>query len=73
MNLGTVGDILEDRERERIGPLENHANALPKLPEIDISGIDRLAVKQNISGHSHLRDDFVHSVDNTQECRLTTS
>ena len=70
VNFRAVGDVFEDGKRKRIGPLKNHADAFAQLPQIDIAGIDRFAVEQDVSRDLHVRDDLVHPVDDAQQRRF---
>ena len=45
-----VGDVLEDRLRERIGLLEHHADAGAQLHHVDAGLVDVLAVELDLAG-----------------------
>ena len=68
-----VGDVLEDRLRERVGLLEDHADARAQLDHVDARVVDVLAVEPDLAGDATDRDRVVHPVDAAQEGRLAAA
>ena len=60
-----VRDIVEDRFRERIGALEDHADAAAELG--DVLREDVLAVEQDFAFEARVAHGFVHAVEGAQE------
>ena len=65
-----VGDVLEDRLRERIRLLEHHADAAPQVDDVDGRGVDVLAVDMDGAFDPCAWHDVVHPVQRPQERRL---
>ena len=68
-----VGDVLEDRLRERVGLLEHHADAGAQLDHVDARVVDVHAVELDRAGDPRDRDGVVHPVDAAQEGRLAAA
>ena len=63
MNTGAVGDVVEDRFRERVRLLEHHADASAEQHRIDRSVVDVLAVDLDLALDAAAFDGVVHPVD----------
>ena len=69
----TVGDVLVDGFGERIGLLEDHADARPELHGVDPRRIDIHAVEIDLAGDAAALDGVVHPVQAAQERRLAAT
>ena len=70
VDAGAVGDVVVDRLRERVRLLKHHADARPKLDDIEHAVVDVLTVKRDLAGHPADVDRVVHPVQAPQERRL---
>jgi hypothetical protein len=73
VNARTVGHVLVDRLRKRIGFLEHHADARPQLGGILALVMDVTAVEQDRSGDTRSRNRLVHAVQAAQVGRLAAA
>lgn len=62
--------VFVDRNRQRIGPLENHAHGLAELAERNARVVDVLAEHGNLAGRGHVPVTLVDPVEAPQERRL---
>ncbi len=69
----TVGDVLEDRLRERVRLLEHHSDAGAKLDDVHRSGVDVLPFELDRAGHPRRRNRVVHAVEAAQERRFAAA
>jgi hypothetical protein len=56
------GDVVEDRFRERIRLLENHADPAAQIDHIDVRAVDSLAIEQDLARVMRPLDQVVHPV-----------
>ena len=68
-----VGDVLEDRLRERVRLLEHHADAPPQGDDVDARRVDVLAVDEDRAFDPGARDDVVHPVQRPEERGLAAA
>src|ERR1035437_7403405 len=68
-----VGDVLEDRHRERVGALEDHANAASQLDDAHVRVHHVLAVEAAPALDAGAGDQVVHAVEAAQERRLAAA
>jgi hypothetical protein len=61
---------LEDRLGKRIGPLEDHADAMPDDDRVGIGRVDILSVKHNGTFDARTGRQVVHPVERAQKRRL---
>jgi hypothetical protein len=67
-------DIVADRHRrERVRPLEHHADGAAHLHRVDLRRVDVLAVEQHGAVHPRPGDDLVHPVQRAQHRRLAAA
>src|SRR5690606_22867278 len=64
------GDVLIDRLGERVGLLEDHADAAPDLDRVDTLGVEAHAVVSYLPADPHGLDQVVHAVDRAQQGAL---
>ena len=64
-------DILPDRHRERVWPLEHHADATPQGHELDPGGVNAGAVEEDLALVPVLADLVVHPVEGAEEGGFT--
>jgi hypothetical protein len=60
-----IGDVVEDREREGVGTLEDHADALAEFENTQT--VDVAAVEQNRALDAGSVHEFVHPVEAAQQ------
>jgi hypothetical protein len=68
-----VRDVVVDRLRERIRPLEDHADPLPHLDGVDAAAVQVLAVVEDGSPDLRPWDDVVHPVQAADERALSAA
>src|SRR4029450_9095893 len=68
-----VRDVVVDRLRERIRPLEDHADPLPHLDRVDAAAVEVLAVVEDGSLDLRPWDDVVHPVQAADERALSAA
>ena len=68
-----VGDVLEDRHRERHRLLEHHADLAAQAVHRVLRIEDVLAVQQHLAGRGHLRVERIDAVEHAQQRRLATA
>src|SRR5664280_1575008 len=69
----TVGDVLVDGHRERVGALEDETDAAPHLDRLHVRCVDVLAVEQDAPANPRRRDQVVHPVEAAQDRRLAAA
>jgi hypothetical protein len=67
VNAQAVGDIVEDREGERIRSLEDHANPPTKQGQAGGGAENIYAIQQHPTGDAHAFDEIVHSIETAKE------
>jgi len=65
--------VVEDRLRERVGLLEDHADAAPQLDRVDRRVVDRDPIDQHASLDADAADVVVHPVEAAEERRLAAA
>ena len=73
MNARAVRHVLEHRLRERVGLLEDHADARAQLHHIEVRIVDVGVVDLDLARHAAARNGVVHPVDAAQERRLAAA
>src|SRR3954452_17646603 len=73
VDLGTVGDIVVDRLRERVGFLEHHADPSPELDHVDVGRVDVATVEPDVALGAAALDRVVHAVEAAQEGGLAAA
>src|SRR5215217_4911293 len=68
-----VGDVLEDRLRERVGLLEDHPDLGAQDHRVDRLGVHVVAVDLDLPLDAGAGDGVVHAVDAAQEGRLAAA
>jgi hypothetical protein len=68
-----VGDVLEDRLRERVRLLEHHADFAAQQHRIDARAVDVPPVHDRGADDARARDDVVHPVQRPQERALAAA
>src|ERR1700687_1365279 len=72
-HVGTVGDIVEDRFREGVRPLEQHADLAAQVDDVGVGRQDVVAVDQHLAGGAGGRNRVIHPVEHPQKGRLATA
>ena len=67
------GDVVADRARERIGLLEDHADAPPHLDRIDAGRVEVGAEEANRALDARPGHEVVHAVERAQDRRLAAA
>src|SRR5262249_10113438 len=62
-----------DRLRERVRPLEHHADPPSDRDRVDAGTVNRIAVELDLAGDLAARDQLVHPVQGPQERRLAAA
>src|SRR5215210_393444 len=70
---GAEGDVVPDRLRERVWPLEDHSDPAPQLDRVDARGVDVGAVVEDLALRARAWHEVVHPVDGPQERRLAAA
>src|SRR5690606_27843855 len=70
---GAVGDVVVDRFGERVGLLEDHADAAADLDGVDAGVVDVLAVVGDGALDAGAGDEVVHAVERAQEGGLAAA
>ncbi len=73
MRLVTEQHVVADRDRQRIGPLEHHADLLAHLHQLDAGAVDVLAHDPDRALDAHVVDALVDAIDAAQERRLAAA
>ena len=74
LELQAGGDVVVDRHRrERVGPLEHHADRAADVDRVDAGAVDVVAVEQDLALHVRAGDDLVHAVERAQEGGLAAA
>ena len=68
-----VGDVVEDRFREGVRLLEDHADAAPKIDDVDRRRVDVAAVDGDRALDPRAGHDVVHPVERAEEGRLAAA
>ena len=68
-----VGYVIENGLRERIGFLEDHADALAHFHRVNDGRIKIKTLEQDSARHAGRGDQFVHAVETAQESALTAA
>ena len=71
IHLHAVGDVVEDRLGERIGPLKHHAHAAAQLGDVQLQHV--LAVQQHLAFVARALDGLVDAVQRAQEGGLAAA
>jgi hypothetical protein len=71
--MPTIGDVVVDRLRERVGLLEDHADPAPHLDRIHAAAVDVLTVVGHLAGDSGPEDEIVHPVQRSQQRGLAAA
>ncbi len=66
-----VHDVVEDRLRKRIRPLEDHADAVADRHRVDVGRVDVVIVEQHAPFHARARRQIVHAIERANERRLS--
>src|SRR5690606_10107211 len=69
----TIGDVLVDRLRERVGLLEDHAYASAQCHHVEGTVDDRCSVELDATFYSATLDRIVHAVEAAQEGGLAAA
>ena len=72
-DLGSVGHVVEDRLRERVRLLEDHADAASHLGDVDGLVVEVHAVEADLAADPRAADEVVHPVEATQHRRLAAA
>ena len=67
------GDVVVDRLRERIGLLEDHADAPPHLDRVDAGGVEVVALVEDLAVDPRARHEVVHAVQAADERALAAA
>ena len=68
-----VGDVVVDRLRERVRPLEYHADAAPNLDRIDVASVEVDAVVEHLTLDTRDGHEVVHPVQAAEHGRLAAT
>ena len=68
-----VGDVVVDRHRERVGPLEDEADPLADLDRLGVGRRNVLVVEEDRSLDPGSRDEVVHPVEAAQDRALAAA
>ena len=68
-----VGDVVVDRLREGVRPLEDHADPPPHLDRVDVASVDVGAVVEQVALDPGARHEVVHPVQTAEEGRLAAA
>ena len=71
VDLQAIRDVVVDRLRKGIGPLENHAHAPPQIGHVHAAHV--FVIQQNPAFHARVFDRIVDAVQIPQEGRLAAS
>src|SRR5690606_33954425 len=73
VDLGTVGDVFEDRLGKRVGLLKYHADPGTQFDDVEAGIIEIVAIERDFAGDASAFDGVVHAVDAAQERGLTAA
>ena len=73
MDADAEEDVLVDRDRQRVGPLEDHAHRFPQLGERDVRIVDVLAQDRDLAGGRHVAVPLIDAVERAEQRRLTAA
>src|SRR5439155_16131083 len=69
-HAGSEGDVVVDRLRERICPLEDHPDSPANLDRVDVRAVEILAVVEDLAADLDAGDEVVHAVQAADERAL---
>ena len=69
----SVGDVVVNAHRERIGLLEHHADVLAEVVDVNLGIVDVLAAVADLALDAGAGDKIVHSVESSEERGLAAS
>ena len=72
-HLRGEGDVVVDRLREGVRPLEHHADPAPHLDRIGVRAVEVLAVVEDLAADLDARDEVVHAVQAADERALAAA
>jgi hypothetical protein len=67
---GAIRDVVVDRLREGVRPLEHHPDPLPQVHHVHLAAVDVDAVDKCLADDLHPFDQIVHPVERTDERAL---
>ena len=73
MDLGTVGDVVVNRHRERVRLLKNHSHFFSKFYRVDTGSINILSIQEDFAFNSGAIDQVIHTIDAPQKGRLAAA
>ena len=73
VRLQPEDDVLVDRDRQRVGPLEDHADRLAQLGQADVVVVDVLALDDDLAVGGDVPVALVDPVEAAQQGRLAAA
>src|SRR5207244_11766352 len=64
------GDVVVDRLRKRVRPLEHHPDAAPNVDRVDAARVQIVTVVGEAAGDLGARDQIVHAVERAKQRAL---